>query len=434
MIDAPAHLALRSAIRWRRDPVSVLLTEAQTPEVFRPLIPPARYKAARGGRGGAKSHLFGDLGLTRAAREPGIRIVCIREVQNSLKESVKKLLEDRIAQRGLIGFESLESEIRTPGNGQIIFRGMQKTTANNIKSLEAYDIAWVEEAQTFSQRSLDLLRPTIRKPGSEMWFSWNPHLYDDPVEQFFCGPNGPPPGAVVVTSSYRDNPFLSDESRKDLEWDRTHDPEKFAHIWEGGYEKHSEARVFKNWRVLRDDELDALGVDKLTPLYGADWGFANDPTTLVKIYRVKRSLIVWAEAWEIGCRLDNTSRLFDRLDAGTARQHTIIADSARPETIDHLKHHGYPLIEPSVKGPNSVEEGVKFIQNLDVLVHPRCRHTIDELQNYKYKVDALTGEVLPVLVDESNHIIDPIRYALERERHLPERKKVGGGIVWADDL
>lgn len=414
----------------RVDPYAYMHRFCGTPEVFRPLVPPSRYKAARGGRGGAKSHFFGDLTLTRALWIPGLRVVCIREVQNSLKESVKRLLEDRISERKLgAHFESLETEIRTPGDGQIIFRGMQKTTANNIKSLEGYDIAWVEEAQTFSERSLTLLRPTIRKPGSELWFSWNPHLYDDPVEQFFCGPNGPPPGAVVITSSYRDNPFLSDESRKDLEWDRVHDPEKFTHVWEGGYEKHSEARVFKNWRVLTDEELASMPDPSWVPLYGGDWGFANDPTTLVKIYRHKRTLIVWAEAWEIGCRLDNTSRLFDRLDGGEARKHVIIADNARPESIDHLKHHGYPLIEPSVKGPNSVEEGVKFIQNLDVLVHPRCKHTIDELQNYKYKVDSLTGEVIPVLVDDSNHIIDSIRYALERERHAPVLK-TGGGIIF----
>jgi phage terminase large subunit len=407
---------------WRRSPYELLRKQAGTPEVFAPLVPPARYKAARGGRGGAKSHFFGDLAVTRTMRESGLRMVCVREIQNSLRQSVKKLLEDRIAERGLSAhYRVLESEIRTPGNGLIIFQGMKDQTNDSIKSLESFDIAWVEEAQTLSKRSLEKLRPTIRKPGSEMWFSWNPRSPEDPVDAFFYGPGGPPPGAVRVTSSYLDNPYLSDESRADLEWDKLHNPDKFKHVWLGEYEKHTQARVFQNWRV------DEFEIDKHwgLPLYGGDWGFAADPTVLVKMYLTGRRLFIVGEVWGIGVEITDTPKLFDRLDKGEARRHPIVADCARPETISHLKNHGYPLIEPSVKGPNSVEEGVKFIQDLEVVVHPRCKHVIDELTNYKYKVDPLTEEILPILVDESNHTIDSIRYALERSRK-PKRLVAGG--------
>ena len=125
----------------------------------------------------------------------------------TLNQSVKKLLELKIEALGVGSmFEVQESVIKTPHGGLIIFQGMQNHTADSIKSLEGYDIAWVEEAQTLSQRSLDLLRPTIRKPGSELWFSWNPNLEGDPVDKLLRGDN-PPPGSIVVQANYKDNPF-----------------------------------------------------------------------------------------------------------------------------------------------------------------------------------------------------------------------------------
>jgi phage terminase large subunit len=207
-----------------------------TAAVFEPLLKPSRYKAAHGGRGSGKSHFFAGLLVEEHLRNPGLRSVCIREVQKSLKESAKRLVEDKIAEYGLAnaGFDVLRDEIRTPGGGLIIFQGMQDHTAESIKSLEGFGRAWIEEAQSLSSRSLSLLRPTIRAPGSELWFSWNPRRKSDPVDKMLRG-GELPTDAIVVRANYSDNPWLP----KELEQERLDclrsDPDQYPHIWEGDY-------------------------------------------------------------------------------------------------------------------------------------------------------------------------------------------------------
>lgn len=194
---------------------------------------PCRYKGAYGGRGGAKSHFFAEQMVLRCYSEP-TRAVCIREIQNSIKDSVKQLLVDKIQRLGLQNeFEIVETEIRGPNGSLVTFRGMQSFNADNIKSLEGYDIAWVEEAQTLSQHSLDLLRPTLRKDGSELWFSWNPRYKTDPVDVFFR--KYPPEDAVSVFINWRDNPWFPDVLRREMEHDFRVDPDKAEHIWNGAY-------------------------------------------------------------------------------------------------------------------------------------------------------------------------------------------------------
>ena len=180
----------------------------EVPRKLKPLLQRARYKGAYGGRGGAKSHFFAEQIILRCFLGP-TRAVCIREIQNSIKDSVKQLLADKIAKLGLQSeFEVLEAEIRGPNGSIIIFKGMQSYNAANIKSLEAYDIAWVEEAQTLSQASLDMLRPTLRKPGSELWFSWNPRYKTDPVDQFFR--KRPPENSITVSINWSDHPWFKE--------------------------------------------------------------------------------------------------------------------------------------------------------------------------------------------------------------------------------
>jgi phage terminase large subunit len=405
----------------------------QYPKAFRPLLKPARYKGAHGGRGSGKSHFFAELLIIRCLTQPGTRAVCIREVQNSLEQSVKRLLEDKIQQFWLGNqFVVQKTQIETPGGGLIIFQGMQNHTADSIKSLEGYDIAWVEEAQSLSNRSLTLLRPTIRKEGSELWFSWNPRHATDPVDVLLRG-ESTPPDAVVVKATWRDNPWFPGVLRSEMEWDRR-DPEKYSHVWGGEHERHSEARVFKNWTVWDfDTPADAAF------LFGGDWGFANDPTVLVRSFIVGRDLFIDAEVFKVGCEIDDTPALFDSLGCsartcgkgctakghGMARQYVITADSARPETISYCRRHGYPRIVPARKGPGSVEEGVTFLQNYNINVHPRCKHAIDELTNYRYKTDQLSGQVLPVLEDKKNHVIDSLRYSVESVR----KRRVDSGNV-----
>lgn len=384
--------------------------EIPLPEVFEPLLKPSRYKGVYGGRGGAKSHFFADQLIDISLTKRGLRAVCVREYQVSLEQSVKRLLEDKITQYGIAKqFRVLNTHIETPGNGIIIFQGMQNHTAESIKSLEGYDIAWVEEAQNLSQRSLDLLRPTIREEGSELWFSWNPRKRVDPVDALLRPT--PPLDAIVVKSNYYDNPFFPSVLRREMEWDRQRDPDKYQHVWLGGYEERSEARVFKNWK---EEEFETP--DDAAFLYGADWGFSVDPSVLVRCYVQGRKLYIDREAYEIGCEIDHLGHLFDRVPG--ARSWPIIADSARPETISYLQRHGFPKMLAAIKGKDSVKEGVIFLQNFDIIVHPRCKHTIDELSSYAYKVDRMTEKVVqpPTLEDKKNHVIDSLRYAVERLR------------------
>lgn len=221
----------------------------EVPRKLKPLLAPRRYKGAYGGRGGAKSHFFAEQIIVQCLIKP-TRVVCIREVQNSIKDSVRQLLIDKIEKLGLLQtFDVLESEIRGPGGSQIVFKGMQSYNAANIKSLEGYDIAWVEEAQTLSQHSLDLLRPTLRKNGSELWFSWNPRFKTDPVDQFFR--KNPPDDAVSVLINWRDNPWFPDVLRKEMEHDFATDPDKAEHIWNGAY-GFGQGAILARWVAIAE--------------------------------------------------------------------------------------------------------------------------------------------------------------------------------------
>ncbi len=213
------------------------------PRAFTPLLQRARYKGAHGGRGGAKSHFFAEQVVIRARTEPS-RVVCIREIQDSIRESVRQLIVDKIHKHGLeTWFHITEHEIRGPNDSLIIFKGMQNFNAENIKSLEGYDVAWVEEAQTLSERSLRMLRPTIRKPGSELWFSWNPRHDTDAVDMFLRGPHKPKDAAVVEVNWY-DNPWFPKELRDEMERDYAADAEMAEHVWGGGYELVSEGTYY----------------------------------------------------------------------------------------------------------------------------------------------------------------------------------------------
>ena len=217
-----------------------------TAEVFEPLLHPARYKGAWGGRGSGKSHFFAGLMIEEALMIQGYRAVCIREVQKSLKQSAKRLLEDKLEDYGLgeaQGFKVFREVIETPGDGVITFTGMQDHTADSVKSLEGFDRAWVEEAQSLSDRSMSLLRPTIRKEGSELWFSWNPQRATDPVDMMLRGAT-PPTGSKVVRANWSDNPWLPnvlEQERKDC-LEAT--PERYGHIWEGEYATVLEGAYF----------------------------------------------------------------------------------------------------------------------------------------------------------------------------------------------
>jgi phage terminase large subunit len=238
-----------------------------TAKIFEPLLQPARYKGAYGGRGSGKSHFFGELLVETCQAERGTLAVCIREAQRTLAQSSKRLIESKIAALGLgHQFKVFSDKIETPGDGIIIFRGMQDHTSESIKSLEGFRIAWVDEAQTLSARSLSLLRPTIRSHGSELWASWNPRRRSDATDDFFRTKN--PQGAILVNANWRDNPWfpsvLDDERKTDLSLY----PDRYDHIWEGDYVRALEGAYFAQMlsEARAQGRIGKVSADPLLPL------------------------------------------------------------------------------------------------------------------------------------------------------------------------
>ena len=344
--------------------------------------------------------------VLRCASEAGLLCLCVREIQRSIADSVKQLLEAKIAEYGLEDFfRSTETEITGRNGSRIIFRGMQNHTAAQVKSLEGAAVCWVEEAQTISHRSLELLIPTIRADGSELWFSWNPESDDDPVDVLLR--KDPPKDALVKWVNWDDNPYFPGALRNDMERDRDRDPDKWAHVWQGEYRSASETRVFRNFR---EGELDPP--ENVVWFYGLDFGFSTDPTACVRFCILgDRTLYIDQEAYETGTPTESLPALIGTVE-GSAKW-PMRADNARPETIDYLRRHGFPKIRACRKGKGSVEDGVMFLQSMDIVIHPRCGNTLREFRTYAYKTDPRTNEILPVIEDKNNHAIDAIRYGAE---------------------
>lgn len=378
----------------------------------------AYYRAAYGGRSSGKSWFFAEMLVERTAAAK-TDAVCIREVQKDLRHSMKRTIET-IIDREKLGslYRILNNEIHCPHGGLIIFQGMQHYNAESIKSLEGFDIGIVEEAQNLSQNSLDLLRPTIRrKDGSELWFIWNPRYPDDPVDNFFRAAT-PPPGTILVNTNFWDNVWFPKASRSEMEYDRKRDPDKFAHIWCGEYVQNTEAKVFQNWKT---EDFDTP--DDAMFRFGADWGFANDPTVLIRSFVVGRKLYIDYEAWQVGCEVIDTPDLFGTVPESD--EWPIVADNARPETISHLKKNGFKKIYAAKKGKESIKEGIEFLKSYDIIIHPRCRHTLDEFMHYSYKVDKDTDKILPKIDDKcDDHCIDSLRYAWEGQRRAEKSKRI----------
>lgn len=370
---------------------------------FRHLFNPKRYKVYYGGRGGAKSWAFARALLLIAIQRP-VRVLCARELQASIADSVHKLLSDQIWELGLQSrFHITKAAIVGKNGSEFLFKGLRHN-ANEIKSLEGVDICWVEEAQSVSKGSWDLLIPTIRKAGSEIWISFNPGRPDDETYKRFV--LTPPDDAVVVKVGYKENPWFPETLRKEMEFCRRTDPDAFRHIWEGYPRLLTNAQIFRKRYVVEPFETP----EDARFYHGADWGFAQDPTTLVRCFIKDEVLYIDREAYGVGVELDETAQLFDSIP--TAKTWPIKADCARPETISYMKRQGYN-ITAAKKWSGSVEDGISVLKAFKkIVIHPRCKHTYDEFQLYSYKVDKSSQEVLPIIVDAHNHVIDALRYAL----------------------
>lgn len=357
-----------------------------------------------GGRGSAKSWQFARALLVHGVASP-LRILCAREYQTSIRDSVHRVLADQIAMLGLGSFYTIQESAILGANGtEFLFKGLRRDIAQ-IKSTEGIDICWVEEAEAVSDTSWRVLIPTIRKPASEIWISFNPAIADDPTYQRFV--QTPPERSVVRKVSYKDNPWFPDVLREEANALLKADPEAYAHVWGGEPWQRSDAQVLAGkWRVAEFTPESHWSA----PLFGADWGFAQDPTMLIKLYAHDNTLWIEHEAGGIQLDTDATVRAFDTIPQ--SRDYTIRADSARPETIAEIKKRGFRCV-PAPKWSGSVQDGIGYIRSFrEIVIHPRCKRTIEEARLWRYKVDPRTEDVLPQLVDANNHAWDAIRYAL----------------------
>lgn len=370
-----------------------------------------RWRWTYGGRGGGKSVEIARALVLLGANDSMV-ILCAREFQNSINDSVLALLESEINNLGLSYFYKVKNnEIEGRNGTRFTFKGL-RNNIQSIKSMHGIRICWVEEAQTVSQDSWDILGPTVRANKSEVWVSFNPREEEDPTYKLMKRHEEDPPdgGAIVRCVNYCDNAFFPDVLRQEMEYCRHVDSEAYKHIWLGLPRAISEAVIFSGkYRVEAfDDEL-WMQADRL--FFGADFGFANDPSTLVRCFILGQKLYIEYEAYGVGVELDEMPSFYDSVPL--SRKWPIHGDSSRPETISYLSRQGF-VIDGATKWPGSVEDGITYLKGFEeIIIHERCKHMADEARLYSYKVDRMTNEVLPVVVDKHNHLWDAVRYSLD---------------------
>lgn len=397
-------------------------SKIELPRWSKPLFQPNRYKILSGGRAGGKSYAVADALLIQGAQQPQ-RILCAREYQSSIKDSVHRLLADRIEALKLGRWYEVQRDTIIGRNGTLfIFKGVRHNI-QSIKSMAGLTRVWVEEAQTVSEESWRILLPTIREEGSEVWLTLNPNRQADSTSQRFI--ENPPKGAVVIKVNWSDNPYLPETANEERKRDQELlNPADYAHIWEGAYLVNTDAQVLADKVSVREFEPDATWDG---PYIGLDHGYANDPMAAVKCWVHGERLFIEHEAYSTGIELDETADYVCSRIPGAA-DYVIRADNARPESNSYLKRHGLPRIESVKKWPGSIEDGVAHLRSYrEIVIHPRCKNTAHEASMYSYKVDRLSGDVMPDIVDAFNHAMDATRYALVplmRRRGLSEPIKV----------
>ena len=362
-----------------------------------------RYKVAYGGRGSSKSWTAARC-LILLAMQSKIRILCTRQLQTSIANSVHKLLSDSIFDLGLSPFFDITREtIRCHNGSEFFFKGIQNNV-NEIKSIEGINYCWVEEAQSVSADSWDVLVPTIRKEDSEIWVTFNPDREEDATYQRFV--LNPPPDATVQLVNYYDNPWFPDVLQKEMEYDREVNYGKYEHIWLGKTVINTDAQVYHDKFELKEFETPSDAVF----FYGVDWGFANDPTAATRCFIKDQCLYIDYESGGVGVEFEDIPALLDKIPE--IRKWDIRADSARPETISYVARQGF-RIKPCPKWKGSVEDGIEYIRSFRrIYVHTRCKRTYEEFKFYSYKQDKNTGDILPIVLDKDNHYLDSLRYGL----------------------
>ncbi|HEC8325176.1 TPA: PBSX family phage terminase large subunit [Providencia rettgeri] len=384
-----------------------------------------RYRCSHGGRGSAKTRTFALMtairGYMAAMNGQSGVILCAREYMNSLEESSMEEVKQAIRSVPWLNdfYELGEKYIRTKCRSvSYVFAGLRHNL-DSIKSKARILIAWVDEAESVSEIAWTKLAPTVREAGSEIWVTWNPERDGSATDKRFR--KNPPDNAVVVEMNYDDNPWfpsvLEDERLNDQ---ARLDSATYAWIWEGAYLENSDKQVLANKYVVQSFPDDLWQqADRL--LFGADFGFAKDPNTLLRHFILNDCLYIEYEAYGVGVELDHMPEFYDEIPE--ARKWPIKADSARPETISYLKRQGFN-ISAAKKWQGSVEDGITHLRGFkQIIIHPRCKETAKEARLYSYKTDRITGEVLPVILDANNHCWDAVRYGLDG--YITQKSVVG---------
>lgn len=397
-------------------------------KLFRLLHPdtPSRYRVASGGRGSGKSHAIATALVLRMFDRKK-RVLCAREIQQSLKQSVHHLLVGKIDGLKLTQYfdvSDISIMCRTSGS-EIIFQGLH-SNISQIKSLEDIALCWIEEAESVSARSLEVLTPTIRAAGSEIWGSCNPDDPDAPIMGYIDSDR---PDTLHTHVIFSDNPWFPAELDGERLITQATDDDAYRHIWLGECRITSDAQILKGKYKVEEFEFEA---ECDGPYTGLDFGFSADPTAAIRCYIADngRILLITHEAYGHRCDIDRTPHLLDEIP--NARKYVIRADNARPETISYLNYRGgYPKVVAAEKWPGSVEDGIAFLRSFEqIVIHPRCPRFAEEARLYSYKVDRLTGDVLPDPKPGFDHLMDALRYALQpliRNRGKPAFGTVARG-------
>ena len=374
-----------------------------------------RYRGAYGGRGSAKTRSFALMtaikGYQFAEAEVSGVILCAREFMNSLADSSMEEVKQAIRAIEWLAdyYEIGQNYIRTK-NGLVsyVFCGLRHNL-DSIKSKARILLCWVDEAENVSEIAWRKLTPTVRETNSEIWVTWNPETEGSPTDVRFR--QKPPENAIIVEMNYNDNPFFPDVLEQERLSDLARlDYASYAWVWEGAYLENSDKQVLSGRYIVEefDDNL-YKQADRL--LFGADFGFANDPNTLIRSFILNDCLYIEYEAYGVNIELDEMPAFYDSVPE--ARKWAIKGDCSRPETISHIKRKGFN-ISAAKKWQGSVEDGIAYLRGFKrIIIHPRCKYTATEARLYSYKTDRMTGEVLPIIVDANNHCWDAVRYSLD---------------------
>lgn len=397
----------------------------------------ARYKCYWGGRGSGKSWQIAEA-LIRIASTRAVMVLCCREYQNSIKDSSHKILKDTIARLGMDALFTVTAEtIRSKCGAEFIFKGLtgsnSRSAGESIKSTEGIDICWLEEAQTTSKNSWNTLKNTIRKPGSEIWVSYNLINEDDPIHDFFVMNRPAGDHYIVHHVNFDANPYFEGtELWQEMLDDKERDYDLYEHVWLGGPLKISDAIIFGGRhsttgqpKTIVETFSDDLWQSAERVNLGLDWGFANDPSAFTRNFIIGKKLYISHEAYAAGIELDQYEDFLKIVPDW--KLWPIKADCSNPAQISHLMRTLGLNIAGAEKWPGSVEDGIAHIKKFEqVVIHPRCKHTAVEFRSkYRYKVDRATGDVLPIVVDKHNHAADAVRYSLDG--HIQRSGELG---VW----